>query len=155
MTRLRSIRVQGLHSSDWVFALMESLSIEENYEHSEVTTLNGIGNPTMKSTVVLASITLALSAGIGAAQQSSFDSKTFFDELQTRGVSVSANFDSKTFFDDLSTKGVSASKPLDAKEFFDELSARGVSVPGNFDRQKFFSELQAKGVAAPPMVAPK
>jgi hypothetical protein len=57
----------------------------------------------MKSTATLAGIALALSAGMSVAQQSSFDSKSFFDSLQARGVSMSSNFDSKTFFDDLAT----------------------------------------------------
>src|SRR5688572_19660802 len=113
------------------------------------------GKTTMKSMAILAGMVLALSAGTGAAQQAGFDSKAFFDELQTRGVSVSSNFDSKAFFDQLSARGVSDAKSLDAKAFFDELSARGVSVPSDFDSKKFFGEIQAKGVAAPSMVVPK
>ena len=109
----------------------------------------------MKPAVILACITLTLSASTSGAQQGGFDSKKFFDELSARGVSVESSFDSKAFFDQLSSRGVSETKPLDAKAFFEELSSRGVSVPSHFDSKKFFDEIQAKGVAAPSMVAPK
>ncbi|MGE5510263.1 MAG: hypothetical protein ACM31O_03310 [Bacteroidota bacterium] len=97
---------------------------------------------------------LALAMGPAAAQQSSFDSKKFFDKLQAEGVSMSTDFDAKRFFDKLQAEGVSDSRPLDAKTFFDKLQAEGVSVPSGFDRKKFFDTIEAQGVAAPSMVAP-
>ena len=94
-------------------------------------------------------VALMLIGAPAAAQQTQFDSKKFFEELSSRGVSMPANFDAKRFFDELSSRGVSASKPLDAKAFFEELSSRGVAVPSHFDSKKFFDEIEAKGVAMP------
>jgi hypothetical protein len=89
----------------------------------------------------------------GFAQQSGFDSKKFFEELQTRGYSVPSTFDGKKFFEDLQTRGYSDKKKLDAKAFFEELRIRGVSGPASFDAKKFFEDMSKQaGGKMPDMV---
>jgi hypothetical protein len=42
----------------------------------------------------------------GALGQSAFDSKKFFEELQSRGANMPANFDGREFFEELNRQGV-------------------------------------------------
>ncbi|MFZ1104690.1 MAG: hypothetical protein WAN86_17875, partial [Hyphomicrobiaceae bacterium] len=43
-------------------------------------------------------------AGVGFAE-TAFDSKKFFEELESRGANMPANFDGKKFFEELESRG--------------------------------------------------
>jgi hypothetical protein len=104
------------------------------------------------TTLVTAGMVGLLAAAGAAHGQSSFDSKKFWEELQSRGASMPADFDGRKFFEELERKGFNSSNRIDSKKFFEELQSRGASVPANFDGKQFFEELQRKGFSAPQMV---
>jgi hypothetical protein len=52
----------------------------------------------------------------GALGQSAFDSKKFFEELQSRGANMPANFDGREFFEELNRKGFSMPQMVDMKK---------------------------------------
>jgi hypothetical protein len=57
-----------------------------------------------------------LSIAGGALGQSAFDSKKFFEELQSRGANMPANFDGKKFFEELESRGASMPQMVDMKK---------------------------------------
>jgi hypothetical protein len=90
-------------------------------------------------------------AGVALAQ-SAFDSKRFFEELESRGANMPAAFDGEKFFEELQRRGYSSSNRLDTQRFFEELQSRGANMPANFDGKEFFEELSRRGVSMPQMV---
>ena len=87
----------------------------------------------------------------GAQAQSDFDSKKFFNEMQTRGVNTHG-IDPEKFFEELRLTGASAQAPLEPEAFWRELATRGASAPANFDARRFFDDLATTGAKAPSMV---
>lgn len=106
----------------------------------------------MKSSAIIASIVLALTAGTAVAQSGNFDARKFFDRLQLEGASVPASFDARAFFDKLQLEGASSSRPLTAEEFFEKLRAEGASVPTKFDSKAFMTKIWSEDML-PPVVA--
>src|SRR5215510_2277882 len=104
------------------------------------------------ATKLVAAGAVVLLAVAGTAwAQSSFDSKKFWEELESRGASAPADFDGKAFFEELQRRGFSSNNRIGATKCFEELESRGVNMPANFDGKAFFEELQRKGFSAPQM----
>ena len=118
-------------------------------EHAQT----GKGTP-MKSSALVASLIIALTAGIASAEAEKFDSRKFFERLQLEGASMPVAFDSKAFFEKLAAEGASNTKPLSAEEFFEKLRAEGASVPIQFDGRKFMNTIRSEGLAHPDLVVP-
>ena len=87
-------------------------------------------------------------AGVALAE-TAFDSKKFFEELQSRGVNMPANFDGQEFFEELQRRGFSSNNPIDQKRFFEELQSRGTNMPANFDGKAFFEQFDRRRSACP------
>lgn len=105
------------------------------------------------ATKLVAAGAVALLAVAGTAwAQSAFDSKKFWEELESRGAKTPGNFDGNAFFEELQRRGFSSSNRIGAKQFFDELQSRGVNMPANFDGRAFFEELQRRGFSEPQMI---
>lgn len=109
-----------------------------------------ISRLTRMSSVAALSMTLL---GQTAFAQS-FDNKKFFNELSSRGVSVS-KVDPDRFFEEMRLTGASAQNRLDPDKFFAELQARGASMPAGFNSRAFFDDLAARGASAPDIVDPR
>jgi len=120
---------------------------------SEKSTQNQKGSP-MKTSALVASLIVALSAGITHAETDKFDSVKFFERLQLEGASMPKGFDSKRFFEKLATEGASSSTPLSAEEFFEKLRAEGASVPVPFDGSKFMNTIRSEGLPQPDLIVP-
>jgi hypothetical protein len=115
----------------------------------------GMWRRAMKSFAIKAAasavVGLLAVAGVALAQ-SAFDSKKFFEELESRGANMPAAFDGQKFFEELQRRGYSSTNRIDSQKFFEELQSRGANMPTNFDGREFFEELSRKGFSMPQMV---
>jgi hypothetical protein len=97
---------------------------------------------------------LGLAVLAPAAFAQGFDSKKFFNDMESRGVNT-GTLDPETFFEELRATGASTQNRLDPEAFFKELQVRGASMPANFDARRFFDDLAATGASAPDIVNTK